>query len=293
METPVMYFYSPREITASVKVQFPQGTMTEWYPNADGEPGNVGMALGWSNIKVQPGAAAEFPVEKGPNRYYAARATDAAPLTVGEQHEKFLFYRGVGFSAVPLSVHVSGYGQVTVENRSNTSVPMAILLDNHDGHLRFSVVGRVDGTVAARDPVLHKWPEELRKRLEWVLVAQGLFPKEARAMLDTWNDSWFEEGSRLIYIVPRAVVDEMLPLHVDPAPSEIARVFVGRIELVTPETKQTVESAVARGDWAAVNRYGRFLEPILRGVYPGNGVKVAEVESAVAKFRAVSGARCE
>src|SRR5271170_5100090 len=32
METPVMYFYSSREVTANVKVQFPQGTMTEWYP---------------------------------------------------------------------------------------------------------------------------------------------------------------------------------------------------------------------------------------------------------------------
>jgi hypothetical protein len=125
------------------------------------------------------------------------------------------------------------------------------------------------------------------------LIAQGLFAKEAHAMLETWNDSWFEEGSRLIYIVPGAVVDEMLPLHVDPAPSEIARVFVGRIELVTPETKRAVESAVARADWAAVNRYGRFLEPILRRVYPGNGRKVAEVESAVMKFRKGSGVGCE
>jgi hypothetical protein len=93
--------------------------------------------------------------------------------------------------------------------------------------------------------------------------------------------------------VPRAVVDEMLPLHLDPPAAEIARVFVGRIELVTPETEQTVESAVAQGDWAAVNRYGRFLEPILRRVYPGNGAKVAEVESAIAKFRAVSGTSCQ
>ena len=85
----------------------------------------------------------------------------------------------------------------------------------------------------------------------------------------------------------------MLPLHVDPAPSEIARVFVGRIELVTPETKQTVASAVARADWAALNRYGRFLDPILRRVYPGNRAKVPEVESAVMKFRGASGVGCE
>src|SRR5438105_11936806 len=35
METPVMYFYSQREVTARVKVQFPHGVITEWYPKGD------------------------------------------------------------------------------------------------------------------------------------------------------------------------------------------------------------------------------------------------------------------
>jgi hypothetical protein len=34
METPVLYFYSPRETTVSVKVSFAKGTITEWYPHA-------------------------------------------------------------------------------------------------------------------------------------------------------------------------------------------------------------------------------------------------------------------
>src|SRR5882724_8559431 len=34
METPVMYFYSPRELEAHVTVAFPQGVITEWYPHA-------------------------------------------------------------------------------------------------------------------------------------------------------------------------------------------------------------------------------------------------------------------
>src|SRR5438477_10594958 len=37
METPVMYFYSPRELDAHVKVAFPQGLITEWYPRAEYE----------------------------------------------------------------------------------------------------------------------------------------------------------------------------------------------------------------------------------------------------------------
>src|SRR5271155_1478630 len=34
METPGMYFYSPRALDAHVKVSFPKGLITEWYPQA-------------------------------------------------------------------------------------------------------------------------------------------------------------------------------------------------------------------------------------------------------------------
>src|SRR5947199_138429 len=32
METPILYFYAERALTASVDVVFPRGRMTEWYP---------------------------------------------------------------------------------------------------------------------------------------------------------------------------------------------------------------------------------------------------------------------
>src|SRR5947209_4523062 len=120
METPVIYFYTPRELEAHVKVSFPQGLVTEWYPRAEYEifqqtgPGGPMRPLGtnlngidtslrtlsggieWRNIKIQPDSSPDLPVENGPSRYYAARQTDSAPLTVGSQNEKFLFYRGVG-----------------------------------------------------------------------------------------------------------------------------------------------------------------------------------------------------
>jgi hypothetical protein len=83
-------------------------------------------------------------------------------------------------------------------------------------------------------------------------------------MVQTWRDSWFEEGSRLLYIVPREFVDAVLPLSIKPAPAQITRVFVGRLELVTPATKDAVERAVASHDDATLAKYGRFLEPILK-----------------------------
>ena len=118
METPVLYFYSQRDTTARVKVQFPTGAMTEWYPKAENKAsGFTNGSIAWDDIRVQPRSTAQFPMESGPSRYYAARETDASPLTVGDQHEKFLFYRGVGRLPVPLSARVSNDGKVAVENR--------------------------------------------------------------------------------------------------------------------------------------------------------------------------------
>ena len=102
--------------------------------------------------------------------------------------------------------------------------------------------------------------------VEGILVDQGLYPDEAHAMVETWRDSWFEEGSRLIHVAPRGFIDKVLPLTISPALGQITRVFVGRLEIVTPATARAVETAVASNDEVTLNRYGRFLEPIPRTV---------------------------
>lgn len=152
-------------------------------------------------------------------------------------------------------------------------------------------VGAVQDAVALDSPSLDSSLLQLQHDLETALVAQGLFPKEAHAMLDTWRDSWFEEGSRLIYIVPSPIVDAILPLQIEPAPSATVRVFVGRIELVTPETERSVESAFAKSDWSALGRYSRFMDPILKRIYPGNSSKVNEIEQLFRKFQGAEGCR--
>lgn len=97
-----------------------------------------------------------------------------------------------------------------------------------------------------------------------MLVRQGLYLDEAHAMVETWRGSWFEEGSRLIYVVPAEFVNRILPLTIHPTPAQTVRVFVGRLELVTPATERAVESAFAAHDRRTLEKYGRFLEPILQ-----------------------------
>jgi len=227
--------------------------------------------------------------ESGVSRYYAARATDSAPLAAGDQHEKFLFYRGVGRFPVPLTARVSDDGRVALEKAGSDTIPLALLFENRGGRMGYRLGGAVEKTLTLDAPILDGSFAQLRHELESALVAQGLFPKEAQAMLETWRDSWFEEGSRLIYIVPAHAVDTILPLEIEPATSQTTRVFVGRIELLTAETRRAVASAIDNKDWLTVDRYSRFLDPILHRIYGGDAAKVSDIENF---YRKIQGNGC-
>jgi hypothetical protein len=93
-------------------------------------------------------------------------------------------------------------------------------------------------------------------------VEAGLYPKEAAAMVATWRDSWFEEGTRVFYIVPPRSVDANLPLRIEPKPVKIARAFVGRVEVITDATEKAVADAIRTNDASVLKTYSRFLRPI-------------------------------
>lgn len=60
-------------------------------------------------------------------------------------------------------------------------------------------------------------------------------------MIATWRDVWFEEGS-----------------------AQSARVFAGRMELITAATERTVAYAIHTNDSATLERYSRFLGPVTK-----------------------------
>lgn len=280
METPVLYFYSPRDATVSVKVEFSRGVITEWYPHAirvqpSGVLRNTSLSqlqtdgsVTWSGVAVSPNLSGELRREVRSNRYYAARETSSTPLRVktnaGDQQEKFLFYRGVSAAPLPLSARQSADGELLVKSLDGNEIPAIILFERRGEQVGYRLVREPTDETPLDPPVLTGSLDSLCGDLEGILVDQGLYPDEAHAMVETWRDSWFEEGSRLIYIVPRGFVDTILPLTINPTPAQIIRVFVGRLEIVTPATAAAVQTALASGDDVTVNKYGRFLEPILQ-----------------------------
>jgi hypothetical protein len=167
----------------------------------------------------------------------------------------------------PLSATLGSDGTVAMQNRSTAEIHNLILLERRGTQVGYRVLGPLHDEAAIAPPALDGSVESLSATLEGMLITQGLNADEAHAMLETWKDSWFEEGSRIIYIVPRPFTDSVLPLSIKPAPASVARVFVGRLELVTSATQQAVERAFATNDSATLAKYKRFLEPIVRTMY--------------------------
>lgn len=122
----------------------------------------------------------------------------------------------------------------------------------------------------------------LNTALVGALVREGLYEREAAAMVKTWQSSWFgEKGVRVLYTLPRQWTDTVLPLRITPAPLETVRVMVGRSEVITPDMEKALLRQVerylaadeaARPKIAADTRalgLGRFMEPAWRRVMAG------------------------
>jgi len=296
METPVLYFYSQRPETLSVHVDFPQGLITEWYPNPlprvqGSKPGwDSTNAIEWETVQLAPGKDLAYPKTKGESRYYAARNTDATPLRIGDQQEKMIFYRGLGNFPPPLRAQYESDGKLDLHNTGTEAIPFAILFENQGGAMGFRVVENVAGSVKMEASELTQDITAIRELLAARLTGLGLYPKEARAMVETWADSWFTEGSRVLYIVPRTMVDSLLPLKIVPAPADTQRVFVGRLEILSPRTESTLLHAVRAGDNETLTTFGRFLEPFVAQMQRTNKDFVL-TPAVKAYLRAIAGGR--
>ena len=287
METPVIYFYAPTaaEQTVDVRVDFNQGLMTEWYPKANTAPqfipkdiaANV-STLAWTGVRVTPDAAAAFPKESAASHYYAARETGAHPVRINGQTEKFLFYRGLASFPIGLAATAGDDRRVRVDN-TGRDIPRVVLFQNRGGRIGYRIASAPRGVTTIEAPALDASFASLGADLERMLVEQGLFAAEAKAMVATWRHSWFEEGTRLFYLLPQASVDTTLPLSINPAPSRVVRAFVGRLELATPEILADIERALRAGNIKALLPYARFIEPFAAQVQSqASGIDRARVQ---------------
>jgi hypothetical protein len=266
----------------------------------------AGSSLDWGTFQVFPdqrflpaaqqpsGGTTSHVCWVGPESTWRfARTTDSALVRtkVGnrELFEKFLFYRGLGTFPLPLEVrptgadeklHLSLHNQGTEPLRGlfavwvlNGGIRLAALDDLPGGATRdVDAAAAFTGWLGLEDGVGY-----LKQAVAESLTRAGLYPKEAQAMVDTWEKSYFRnDGLRILSILPRQAVDTAILIDIKPAPQELVRVMVGRVEVLTPEGERRLEETVAdigskdereRGAAEAqLAKFGRLREPVLRRV---------------------------
>jgi hypothetical protein len=279
METPVTYFYTDVPRVVNVRVDFPEGMLTEWYPvvkHFDSGKDNteqviVGHAyLDWGAVRLTPpeqfadirvrdpkGQAmpASLPAVNANDHYGRARETDSAIVETvdadrGSHFEKFLFYRGLGNFELAIKLVALGNDRFEVTNFAEEASGALLLVRIENDRVRFARIGPIkpSSAVEINLPSTESTVDRLAEETVRELTNAGLYEKEARAMVNTWRTSWFgENGTRLLYLVPGKLTDTLLPLTVDPAPDERVRVLVGRLETLTPEDCKLLVHSLAGG----------------------------------------------
>jgi hypothetical protein len=276
METPVMYFYTDKKQKVDILVNYPGGQITEVFPAA-----SVGYNH-WKQLELIPAAEAgdlakqlRVDPKRPDNHYYEAREVPEAALVRrvlpvdknGKQKpdelEKFVFYRGTGSFATGLNIRLGTGGQFTIKHYNGEfGIDHAWVLESSADAIRWKKLPAFsaydpkakvastkvklspgDGGNSREDSIA-----KLKASMVAALNDAGLTSAEASAMVATWDKQWYEEpGQRIFSIPPQGLIDKVLPLKITPKPAETVRVFVHRAEILSPETQQRLDVAMAPG----------------------------------------------
>lgn len=307
METPVTYFYSPVAMKVSAKVDFPDGMLTQWFPAVrqlspplywyrgagpldpwlngslrgcwEYDQPVKGGSLDWGQLDVlAPGLKPELVGPLGKTTWGFARNVAANTLAIGDQREKFLFYRGLGAFKLPLTTRVEASRVEFTNPPTEQKIGAVFLMQvtaTGGGFVELGSLGggaQVAGNIPGASMRLPEFVAALKDRLARALVADGMFTDEAKAMVDTWERSYFlTPGVRALYLLPQSQTDKVIPLTIAPAPRVLRRSMVIRLELLTPTHEQTLsrwlaELAVSPTAETAAGKFyalGRFAQPHL------------------------------
>lgn len=306
-ETPVIYFYTKRPQAVRVRVDFPGGLWTQWYPQANlvgpgltgvGAPPNLHNGhIEWQ-VDILPASSKTpaLPATSKDALWNYARDVDAAFVSTTDhttgtargEMERFLFYRGLGSAKMPLEASSSGGGTLALKEENGATAESVhhlfiLRVENGKGVYRYipslksgESLSKVIPAMTGAKPMA-EFTKSISDDLAGRLVESGLYEKEARAMVNTWKNSYFgSEGVRVLYVLSPEWTDKFIPMQLEPRPAKLVRVMVGRTELLTAEREKRAEAAVgelASTDsatrekaYAFLRDQGRYVEPILRRV---------------------------
>lgn len=271
MRKPIIYFYTQQKQKVVVTARFPEGVLTQWYPDVthfapqrDSQFLHKGQqpqaprngVLSWQQVELNPATDASLFAAVNANHpwWHIARDTDATPVRVIDKRnaqtvERFLFYRGAG-----------SYKPMVMPKRDKPGVDLSVRVPFSQIDLRGVFLVRVNdsGATITHAPVLRAegtmtlaGPDAIRPTKEAAAIAKdqliesleaaGLFPKEAAGLVKIWGDDMFTTpGERLLYLMPNNEVERVLPLDIQPEPKQLVRTLIAWVELSTPEAEKRI-----------------------------------------------------
>lgn len=327
METPVIYFYGTPSTGKRVKVnvKFPDGVITETYPGPvasfpkkstdfvaikDGEVTfDVELLSDTSLYRV--------PYVDAKNIYIHARNTKSQLVRTNNELEKFIFYRGIGRFQPKISIG-SNNGDLHLRSTVANQPQAAFLVSVSLGGKRHQMLplnptelsippsfsNETVGGILIDPKTIHslttQFPSSIptviseaatiRGSMNKALLNAGLYEDEANAMLNTWEHGYLKvPGLRLLYILPRTEVDQLLPLTITPQADRLNRAFIARIEIMTDKEENSILSDILRdGAQFDIGSLGRFAEPKLRRIQQVYNGKINTPHYSVATANIIS-----
>jgi hypothetical protein len=213
------------------------------------------------------------------------KTLDSTRAQPAEEFEKFLFYRGLSEAQLPLHIQENGRGTVTLDSELNLGAGVrdifVLRVEGGRGAYTYRPALRpgetAGGVIPSMDHAqpLAEFTRKIGDDLAARLAESGLFAKEARAMVNTWQSSYFQtEGIRVLFVLPQSWTDAFIPMNINPPPRKIVRVMVGRLEMLAALRQRKAEAAVASlasrdsiesgRAYRFLHEQGRYVEPIVR-----------------------------
>lgn len=289
METPVIYFYSKKDVDVNVRVDFPKGVISQWFPKVSSVNPSIEAKNGYGvwDVKILKEKTAILPETSGNSIWNPSRETNANIIKVDNELEKLIFYRGLGDFDTPLKV-IESNGLVTITNNSRQDIKGLTLLNYREDKFEYihikelKALSKITVGDNSKNDNSHVFKsfvgylESAKKVIVSDLVASGLYKDESEAMVNTWENGYFQtKGLRLLYVLPIEWTEEILPMKMKPTPKELVRTLVGRIEILSEEDDKKilkfVNTKVKNNDVSIfdingrkMNGLGHFPEPKLR-----------------------------
>ena len=189
-----------------------------------------GQQTGWGDTRP---STIDVPETRSDALWNFARDVDAAFVktmdwtrqTDRAEYERFLFYRGLGQSRMPMRADARSGGTLALERETSLGDGVrhifVLKVENGRGAYQYRPALRpgeqATGVIPSMEGAkpLAEFTEAIADALAAKLTESGLYPKEARAMVNTWKNSYFQnDGIRVLFVLPQSWTDAFIPMNI-------------------------------------------------------------------------------